>query len=160
MPADTAAPKALASATGAEPETPPCIVDEQASGPGCLADSVAGAFVLCRRAADVCDADDFCDGVGTGDLGHPSQIDRYEPCVYDASGVRMALGVPRVPVGVPWARGPRRAVTLALPVLVQLHAGDGACREAGFEVGQTKLNDATTFSGRMQAPQACRSGVP
>jgi hypothetical protein len=129
-----------------------------------------------------------------GDLGNPTQTDRYELCIYDASGVRAALGVPpgagwgflgspAAPRGYKFkdgaaanagvrqmslkasslpkaklklvARGvnmPDPTLPLALPVLVQLHAGAGACWEAGFDVTQTKRNDATTFSGRMQVP--------
>jgi hypothetical protein len=114
--------------------------------------------------------------------------------VYDATGVRTALGVPPgqgwgylgtavAPRGYKFkdslgqhdgvkqmslktssldkaklkvvGRGtnlPDLTLPFSLPVLVQLHASDGACWEAGFGVTQSRRNDATAFSGKMQVP--------
>jgi hypothetical protein len=128
------------------------------------------------------------------DLGDPTQTSRYELCVYDATRIRTALGVPP---GTGWGflgsevaprgykfkdslgqhdgvkqmtlktssldkaklklvgRGtnlPDPTLPFALPVLVQLHASDGACWEAGFGVTQSRRNDASGFSGKMQVP--------
>jgi hypothetical protein len=47
---------------------------------------------------------------------------------------------------------PDPTLPFALPVLVQLHASDGACWEAGFGVLESKRNDASGFSGRMRTP--------
>ena len=47
---------------------------------------------------------------------------------------------------------PDFTLPFALPVLVQLHASDGACWEAGFDVTQSRRNEESVFSGRMQVP--------